>query len=86
MTALAACSQLEELAILLDSTLDLEANDLFSYLTPNTFLPSLKKLNSSGDCLGIWSPLLNGKSTLTDLTLKCCHIETNVIIKKKNRG
>ena len=77
MDHLAGCTKLEELDIFYHQILPLKPSDSISW-TPDTFLPSLKKYRSDV-CLGIWSPLIEGKSKLTDLKLKCCHFDTDVI-------
>ncbi len=45
--------------------------------THETYLPALIELRTNA-CLGNWSPLLERKSTLTQLALNCCHVETQV--------
>jgi len=46
-------------------------------LNSDTFLPCLKSL-SSHCCLGVCGSLIERKSTLIELDLKCCHIGTHV--------
>ncbi len=50
--------------------------------TPKTFLPNLTRFRNNypfGNCLGpIWGALIEEKSTLTHLSLECCHIGTDV--------
>lgn len=71
------CIKLERLSLnrgIVDSDDDTAA----TCWTPLTFLPLLTHFKIVDGCLGVWAPLIERKSTLVSLSLKCCHIGTNV--------
>ena len=78
------CANLETIDFLDSKILDSEAA---SRWTPETFLPKLKKVYRTSwswkdGCLGVWGLLIEKKSTLAHLSLRCCHFGTNVALFK----
>jgi len=67
------CPKLESLLISGDNCSLLDSSKTDPPLSPDTFLPNLKEFVSK-ICLGSWSHLIENKSTLTSLSLYCCHI------------
>ncbi len=74
---LASCKQLESLRIRNSSLANPQENEALLMDPDLSFLPQLKKFKS-GICLGVYSRLFEGKTSLTHLTLRCCHIGTEV--------
>jgi len=75
------CTKLERLTFY-DCSFIMDYSKASSRHTPETFLPKLTHFESRDCCLGVWGELIEKKSTLSHLSLECCHIGKNVIIEK----
>ena len=77
------CTNLKNIAIHESNIMmDIEAAGRW---TPETFFPKLKNVFRTSPmdvCLGVWGLLIEKKSTLTHLSLRCCHIGTDVTLFK----